>query len=79
MPRFVSLSDAKAHLSSLVEYAAAGTEIVILKNGVPRARLVPMRPRHEPRQPARGMGVTYIASDFDAPDVAVATLFGTRM
>jgi antitoxin (DNA-binding transcriptional repressor) of toxin-antitoxin stability system len=35
MPPFVSLYDAKTKLSSLVDRAAAGEEIVIAKNGVP--------------------------------------------
>jgi prevent-host-death family protein len=36
----VNLFDARTHLSQLVERAAAGEEIVIAKNGIPRARLV---------------------------------------
>ncbi|HEX4171620.1 MAG TPA: type II toxin-antitoxin system prevent-host-death family antitoxin [Acetobacteraceae bacterium] len=36
----VNLYEAKTRLSSLVDRAAAGEEIVIVKNGVPRARLV---------------------------------------
>jgi prevent-host-death family protein len=38
----VSLYNAKTHLSSLVDRAAAGEEIVIAKNGIPRAKLVPL-------------------------------------
>ena len=38
----VSLSDAKAHLSRLVDRAAAGEEIIISKNGKPLARLGPL-------------------------------------
>jgi prevent-host-death family protein len=40
MPKTLSLYDAKTHLSTLVEEAAAGEEIVIAKNGKPKARLV---------------------------------------
>lgn len=36
----VNLYDAKTHLSSLVEEAAAGEEVIIAKNGKPCARLV---------------------------------------
>jgi prevent-host-death family protein len=39
MTKFVSLYDAKTHLSSLVETAAAGEDVVISKNGIPRAKL----------------------------------------
>ena len=40
--RTVNIHAAKTHLSRLVEEAAAGEEIVIAKNGQPRARLVPI-------------------------------------
>ena len=36
----VSLYEAKTKLSSLVDRAAGGEEIVISKNGVPQARLI---------------------------------------
>ncbi len=45
MPHFVTLYQAKTHLSGLVDRAAAGEEIVIAKNGVPQARLVPLASR----------------------------------
>lgn len=74
----VSLYDAKTHLSGLVDRAAAGEEIVIAKNGVPLAKLVPL-PRHDtPRQPAGALGVTHIAPDFDAPDAETTALFEGR-
>ena len=38
----VNIHEAKTHLSRLVEEVAAGAEIVISKNGVPRAKLVPL-------------------------------------
>ena len=38
----VNIHHAKTHLSRLVEEVAAGAEIVISKNGVPRAKLVPL-------------------------------------
>ncbi len=37
----VSLYEAKSQLSALVEAASQGQEIVIAKNGKPKARLVP--------------------------------------
>jgi prevent-host-death family protein len=71
----VSLYDAKTQLSSLVERAAAGEEIVISKNGVPMAKLVPIPFRGEPRKPANAMGITYIAEDFDAVDEEIIQMF----
>ena len=38
----INIHKAKTHLSRLVEEVAAGGEVVIAKNGVPRARLVPL-------------------------------------
>jgi len=65
----VNLYEAKTHLSSLVERAAKGEEIVIAKAGKPMARLVPPGAvSQSPRMPGKNyMGITYIAKDFDAP------------
>lgn len=78
MTRFVSLYDAKTHLSGLVDRAAAGEEIVIAKNGVPQARLVPIAFRGELRKPANAMRIRRIAADFDAPDPAIERLFAGK-
>lgn len=67
MAETVNLYAAKTHLSSLVDRAAAGEEIVIAKAGKPKAKLVPYRPGRK-RQGGRNLlGVTYMADDFDAP------------
>jgi len=62
----VNIHEAKTHLSRLVEKAAAGAEIVIAKNGVPRAKLV----RLDKRRPLK-LGVLKgrirYPEDFDAP------------
>src|SRR5580658_1256140 len=55
MTRIVSLYSAKTHLSALVAQAASGEEVVITKNGVPQARLVPVAFRGQPRKPANAM------------------------
>lgn len=75
MSRKVSLYDAKTHLSSYVDAAAAGDEVVICKNGVPKARLVAACESKRPRQPSGEMKITYIADDFDAFDPQIAKLF----
>jgi prevent-host-death family protein len=75
MSEFVSLYDAKTHLSKLVDRAAAGEEIVITKNGVPLAKLVPAPAPRERRRPANLLGVTYIADDFDEPMPELEQLF----
>jgi prevent-host-death family protein len=76
MPPFVTLYEAKTHLSALVDRAAAGEEIVIAKNGVPQTRLVPLTARGEQRKPANAMRIRRIAADFDAADPAIEALFG---
>jgi prevent-host-death family protein len=42
MPRTVNLHEAKTQLSTLVEAAEHGEEIIIAKNGVAKARLAPI-------------------------------------
>ena len=65
----VNLYEAKTQLSSLVERAAKGEEIVIAKGGKPMARLISIQ--EEPKKPRKPggnlLGITYIADDFDAP------------
>ena len=75
MSSIVNIYDAKTQLSALVDRAAAGEEIIIAKNGAPRAKLVSIPHADGPRTPAGAMGVTYIADDFDAPDPAIEALF----
>jgi prevent-host-death family protein len=66
MAKVLNLYEAKSRLSSLVEEAAAGAEIVIAKAGVPRARLVPVKATAR-RRPGGWKGKIEIAADFDAP------------
>jgi prevent-host-death family protein len=64
--KVLNLYEAKTQLSSLVEEAAAGAEIVIAKAGVPRARLVPVKSRMR-RRPGGSKGRIWTSRDFDAP------------
>jgi len=66
MGHTVNLYEAKTKLSSLVEEAAAGAEIVIAKAGKPLAKLVPVRQVRR-RKPGSAKGKIWIAADFDAP------------
>ncbi len=59
-----SLYEAKTHLSQLVERAAAGEEIIITKNGVPKAKLVRIPPMPK-RVPGCWKGKVWIAENFD--------------
>jgi len=68
MPPVVSnLYEAKTNLSQLVDRAASGEEIMIAKNGVPLARLVPMEAGPIRRTPGGWEGKVTIADDFDDP------------
>ena len=68
MPPVVSnLYEAKTNLSQLVDRAAAGEEIIIAKNGVPMARLVPLEAQAVHRTPGGWEEGVWIADDFDAP------------
>lgn len=55
MTPFVTVRDAKSHLSALLEWVAGGREITITSDGKPKARLVPASPTPE-RKVFRGMG-----------------------
>jgi len=67
--KIFNLSEAKDQLSSLVDRAASGEEIVIAKHGKPLARLgpIPGARNRKPREPSNALGLTYMADDFDAP------------
>ena len=66
MAKVLNLYEAKSQLSSLVEEAASGREIIIAKAGVPRARLGPIKTVAR-RRPGGSKGRIRIAADFDAP------------
>ena len=63
----VNLYEAKTQLSSLVDRAARGEEIVIAKAGRPVARLTALTPRTEPRELGVWKGRIRIGKDFDEP------------
>ena len=63
----VNLYEAKTNLSSLVERAAAGEEIIIAKAGRPLARLVPLARRTTPREFDFLAGQVIVGPDFDDP------------
>jgi prevent-host-death family protein len=62
----ITLYEAKTHLSSLVDRAAAGEEIIVTKHGRARAKLVPLRDAAR-RRPGRAKNKIKMAADFDAP------------
>ena len=73
------MHEAKTKLSQLVERAAAGEEIVIARNGMPVARLVPV-PSSTSLANVRGAwrGRVRIADDFDELPDDIADDLGAR-
>jgi prevent-host-death family protein len=63
----VNIHEAKTNFSRLVDEAAAGTEIIIAKAGVPTARLVPLANSKPERRVGLLKDKIRIADDFDAP------------
>lgn len=61
VPPTVNVHDAKTHFSKLLEAAHAGQEIIVAKAGVPYARLVPLAPVKNRRQPGRLVGQVELA------------------
>ena len=62
----INIHEAKTHLSRLVEEVAGGKEIIIAKNGVPRAKLVPLE-KVRPLKFGVLKGKLRYPDDFDAP------------
>ena len=69
-----SISDAKAHLSSLVEAALQGEDVILGRSGKPVARIVPFRDPKKTRSPGGLEGVV-VPDDFDDPDPEIVRLF----
>ncbi len=67
----VNLYEAKTQLSSLVERAAKGEEIIIAKAGKPMAKLIPVpieSPAPKPKRLPFGqnlLGITFLADDWE--------------
>ena len=74
----INIHEAKTHLSRLVEEVAAGREVVIAKNGAPRARLVTLERTRKLKFGVLKGKIRY-PDDFDAPlPAAVLALFEGR-
>jgi len=63
----VDISQAKQHLSELVEKTICGAEIIITKAGHPVAKIVGIPKRRKQRQFGSAKGLIKISEDFDKP------------
>ena len=76
----VNLYEAKSGLSALVEEAAAGEEIVIAKNGKPKAKLVSLESGATQPKPKREFGFWEhygwkLPENFNEPDPEIEAMF----
>lgn len=67
MAEEINIDEANTDFSNLLRRVMAGEEIVIVKDGVPVARLVPIDSERKTRTPGSAQGQFSIASDFDDP------------
>lgn len=65
MPRY-NIAELKAHLSSLVNRALAGEEVIVARDNKPLLKLVPIESPPARRKPGSARNVVKIAADFDA-------------
>lgn len=77
--RTVTVTEAKASLSNLVERVLAGEDVTIGRRGKAEVRLVPLHRAQEPR-PLGSIEVAdyFMSDDFDAPLDDVADDFDPR-
>ena len=70
-----NMHEAKTQLSSLVEQALAGKDVVIAKAGKPLVRLVPVGATVVSRKPGHYKGKIRMAADFDQTPQEVIRAF----
>ena len=71
-----TITEAKAHFSSLIEKVLTGEEIVIKKAGKPVAVLTEYTGNKAKRRPGALKGKIHIADDFDELPADLAESFG---
>jgi prevent-host-death family protein len=75
--KITNIHQAKTHLSSLIESALQGEDVIISKAGKPLVRLVPCHLNPEPRKPGLWEGKVKIAKDFDnTPEDIINSFLG---
>ncbi len=65
MPRY-NIAEFKAHLSSLVNRALAGEEVIVARDNRPLLKLVPIESPPARRKPGSARDRVKVAADFDA-------------
>lgn len=67
MSTVISIREAHAHLSQILDDVAAGAEVIIAKAGKPMVRLTPLFPQSRRKRLGLLRGKLRIAEDFNAP------------
>lgn len=73
--KITNMYQAKTHLSSLVDDALDGKEVVIARSGKPLVRLVPYTPTMKSRKPGLLKGKITVPSNFDETSEEILDLF----
>jgi antitoxin (DNA-binding transcriptional repressor) of toxin-antitoxin stability system len=63
----VDVHEAQTHLVELLSLVAAGTEIILIKDSIPLARIMPMVGATTPRVADLHPGAIWTSEDFDEP------------
>lgn len=71
-----TITEAKAHLSALIEIVSQGEEVIIKKAGKPVAMLSPFRTPAMKRTPGLLKGEIEISTDFDELPEDISRAFG---
>jgi len=71
----VNMHEAKTKLSSLVEEALSGEDVVIAKAGAPMVKLIPIQKDIRQRKPGRFKDSIKIAPDFDETPEEIINAF----
>jgi antitoxin (DNA-binding transcriptional repressor) of toxin-antitoxin stability system len=63
----VSIAEAAANLSDLVDAAINGEEVILLNGDRPAIKLMPIQSVKPNRQPGSAKGLIWMSDDFDEP------------
>jgi antitoxin (DNA-binding transcriptional repressor) of toxin-antitoxin stability system len=63
----VSLIEAAASLSELVQAAINGEEVILLDGDQPAIKFTPIAPVQQDRKPGSAKGLIWMSDDFDEP------------
>ena len=71
-----TITEAKAHLSSLLQRVVEGEEVILGRAGKPIAKIIPYTQDREPRVPGKLKGQIHIHEDFDELPAEFSSEFG---